>query len=101
MTLRRVGVWSAAKLSGVLYAAMGLVFGVFMLLFQGVMSQFDFGGQQFFPGPAGLLFGVGSLVTLPILYGVMGIAGGAAAAAGYNVIAGWIGGLEFDLTERQ
>ena len=96
MTLRGVGVWSAAKISCVLYAALGLIFGAFMTLVAVVGSVVGF-GEQSFQGPGGLLFGMGAAVVLPIFYGLIGLISGAIAAALYNLVAGWIGGLELDL----
>ena len=84
MTLRGVGVWSAAKISCVLYALMGLIFGAFMTLVAVAGRVFGFGGQSFH-GPEGLLFGMGAVVVLPIFYGLIGLIGGAIAAALYNL----------------
>lgn len=96
MTLRGVGVWSAAKISCVLYAAMGLIFGAFMTLVTVAGRVFDFGGQPF-DGPGGILFGMAAVVALPVVYGLIGLVSGAIAAALYNLVAGWIGGLELEL----
>ena len=42
----------------------------------------------------GILFGIGSIITIPIFYGVMGFIFGMITAFIYNLVAGWIGGLE-------
>jgi hypothetical protein len=41
------------------------------------------------------MFGFG--VFIPIIYGVMGFVFGIITAAIYNVIAGWIGGIEVEV----
>ncbi len=94
--LRRIGVRSAAKVAGALYGLMGLFFGAVLTLVSliGVST-----GQT--PGIQGLLFGVGSIIVLPILYGVMGYIMMAAVAALFNLVAGWTGGLELDLEVSQ
>jgi predicted porin len=43
------------------------------------------------------MFGVGAIVVLPIIYGIMGLIGGAIAAALYNLFSGMVGGVELDL----
>jgi hypothetical protein len=48
--------------------------------------------------PAGFMFGIGSLF-LPIIYGVFGFLGGLIAAAVYNLVAKWTGGVEITLTD--
>lgn len=97
MTLRRIGVWPAAKVTGALYAAMGLVFGAIVSMMSLVGSLFNAGGTD---GLAGMLFGVGAIVFLPVFYGLLGIAFGALTAALYNLVAGTIGGLELDFESR-
>ncbi len=70
---------------------MGLIVGAVVTLvsFIGVST-----GQT--PGIQGLLFGVGSFVLLPILYGVMGFIMMAVMAALFKLVAGWTGGIEMN-----
>ena len=49
------------------------------------------------PAWLGPVFGVGAIVVLPIIYGVLGLIGGAIAAALYNLFSGMVGGIELDL----
>ena len=97
MTLRRIGVWPAAKITGALYAAMGLVFGAIVSMVSLLGSLFNSGAQE---GFAGVLFGVGAIVFLPVFYGLLGVAFGALTAALYNLLAGILGGLELELEAR-
>ena len=91
MVIRRIGPLSAAKIAGLLYALMGLVFGAFVSIFAvaGAMPKDD--------GMAGLMFGMGAIIALPIFYGILGFVMTLIAAALYNLVARLIGGIEIDL----
>ncbi len=100
MEIKRIGVLSAAKIVGGLYAGLGLIFGVLsacfgLITFAGLISETDAEVAGFSAGIflAGLCF-------LPIFYGIIGFIGGAIAAAIYNVVAGFLGGLELELSEK-
>jgi hypothetical protein len=93
MIVRRVGPLSFAKITGVLYALMGLLFGAIFSL----VSLAGFAAASGQEGAAGMLFGVGAIVILPIFYGVLGFLFSLIGAALYNLIAGWVGGVELDL----
>ena len=97
MVLKKIGVLSAAKIAGVLYAAIGLCMG---LVFAGLFSllpQMAPPSEGQMPAWFGAMFGVGSIVILPIMYGIMGFIGGAIGAVIYNIFAGVVGGLELEL----
>ena len=99
MIIRRVGVWSAARLYGGICAVMGLVFGAIFALasmlggMAGAMSE---PGSGFASGGLGILFGAGAIILLPLFYGVLGLIGGAIGAALYNLFAGMFGGIELE-----
>lgn len=99
MVLKRVGVGSAAKVSGALYAAIGLIMGLIFACIAMVGGAMSSGMSQSGAMPAFVsgFFGVGAIIFLPIFYGVMGFIGGAIAAWVYNLVAGMAGGLELDL----
>ena len=84
--IRRFGIGSAAKISGILSAVFGLVAGILVALIGGG-----------FPGFGGLPGWLVSLVGIPILYGLAGVVFGALYAALYNGVAGVVGGLEIEL----
>jgi hypothetical protein len=75
---------------GVLYGLLGLVFVPFFLLASFIGSKNAPGGSAFF-GVFGLLF--------PVFYAVAGFIGGIIAAAIYNLVAKWTGGLEFEVQD--
>ncbi len=94
--LKSVGVMSVAKISGFLYACMGLIFVPFFLII-GIAGSVV--GQKDTPfAPFAGLFGIVMAVLMPLLYGVMGFVMGAIGAALYNVIAKRVGGFELELT---
>ena len=98
MVLKRVGVWSAAKLLGVLYAASGLLVGGLFALLSLVgtnwVPEYTHGAPPEWLGP---MLGVGAVVVLPIFYGLLGLVGGAIGAALFNFVARMVGGLELEL----
>jgi nitrate/nitrite transporter NarK len=97
MVLKSIGVMSAAKVVGVLYAVMGLLMGlVFGAIFAMIPSAMAADGGEV-PGWLAPMFGLGAIVFMPVLYGICGFIGGAIAAAIYNALAGIIGGLELRL----
>lgn len=96
MVLKSIGVMSAAKVVGVLYAVMGLLLGVmFGAIFALIPAAAAGNGDM--PGWLAPMFGFGAIVFMPVVYGIMGFVGGAIAAAIYNGLAGVIGGLELRL----
>ncbi len=94
--VKRFDVLSVAKVAGLCYGAMGLLFVPFFLLFGMVASV---AGKQNPELPAwfGAMFGVGMAVMMPILYAIMGFIMGAIGAFIYNLISKWIGGIEVEL----
>jgi hypothetical protein len=95
--LKSVGVMSVAKIMGLVYGCMGLIFVPFFLIFAlvGTFAQKDASAAPF----AGLL-GIVLAVLLPVMYGVMGFVTGAIGAALYNLIARKFGGFEMEFEIR-
>lgn len=82
----RFGIAQTAKVLGVLYALMGLVFVPFLLI-----------AAMFTPSESESSFGVGLAIMLPLLYGLVGFVFTAIGCALYNLVAGWVGGIEVEL----
>ena len=99
--IRRVGPGSAFKVGLVVYALMGLVMGIFMAGFSMLLGPMGLGspGVPDVPGAhiARLFMGAGAIIFLPIMYGVVGGVFAAIGAFVYNLVAGWVGGLEVDI----
>jgi len=77
-----------------------MVFGVFY----GIMTLmyvpfFLFAVATRHGSAAQVTVGGAFLAFLPILFGAFGFVGGVIAAALYNLIAKWTGGLEFEVTD--
>lgn len=97
MVINRVGPLSIAKLAGMLYVILGLIFGAIISLIAlagGMAAQSDE------PGAAamGAIFGAGAVIVLPVIYGGMGFVMTLLMAALYNVTARIVGGVEIDVS---
>lgn len=97
MVLRRVGVVSCAKISGGLYALLGLIAGCFFALFSLVGSAIGAVASKSGGPLIGMIFGVGAIIFFPILYGALGFIVGLISSALYNLLAGWFGGIEMEI----
>jgi hypothetical protein len=97
MVIRKVGIGSVVKVSGVLYGLLGLVIGLCVALFAVVGLGAAAASNEDVPGWMGSLFGIGAIVIFPIMYGVMGVIGGVLMAALYNLVASITGGLEIEV----
>jgi len=94
-TVKRIGPGSAFKIAATVYGVMGLLFGVIFALISML------GGALLPSAETGvfrMFFGVGAIVVLPIFYGAIGGIFAALGAVIYNLVAGWIGGLEVDIS---
>jgi hypothetical protein len=84
--IKRFSIGQSAKFLGVLYALFGAIFIPFFLLL-----------GMFAPEGSGAGFGTVFAILMPVMYGVFGVIGGAIGAALYNLVAGWIGGIEVEM----
>jgi hypothetical protein len=97
MVINRVGPLSIAKLAGMLYVILGLIFGAIISLIAlagGMAANSDEPGAAFM----GAIFGAGAIIVLPILYGGMGFVMTLLMAALYNVTARIVGGVQIDVS---
>ena len=97
MVIRKVGIASVVKVAGVLYALLGLVFGVCFALFAMAGLGAAAAANDEVPGWFGSVFGIGAVIFLPIVYGVMGAIGGALMSLLYNFVASITGGVEIEV----
>ena len=99
MIVGRMGALSAAKIAGFAYAALGLIFGFFMSVLSlfGLALGQAIGQNNGIEAIVGVIFGLGAIVLLPLVYGTMGFVMGAVSAGIYNLVAKATGGLEIDL----
>lgn len=92
--IKRIAPLQAAKITAILYGAMGLLFIPFFLIMSAFSTQLP--AEQ----RAGMMIGgVGFAIAAPLLYAAMGFVVGAVGALIYNLIAKWVGGLEVELAD--
>lgn len=96
--LKKIGVLSAAKIYGLCCTLMGLLLGLIFALFGSVFSSIMQASGAEVSGM--LVGGLGAIIIMPIMYGIFGFVGGAIGAFIYNLIAGWIGGIEIELENK-
>ncbi|MET0649595.1 MAG: hypothetical protein ABW208_23535 [Pyrinomonadaceae bacterium] len=101
MQIRRMGVFSCAKIYAIVMAAFGLVIGViyglFFMIVGGAMLAAGSGRESGPAGASGLIIGLVMMVVIPIFYGVLGFIMGAIGALVYNIASGFVGGIELEL----
>jgi hypothetical protein len=90
--IRSVGIAQFAKVLGVLYLFMGICFSVLFWLF----SLATPGASGAMP-MLGVGRGIGIVIVMPLIYAFFGVVFGALFAWFYNMVAGWVGGIELDL----
>jgi hypothetical protein len=94
MVIKRIGPFSCAKITGTLYAILGLVFGgIFSLIaLAGGFASTNSDATRY-----GTMVGAAAVFVFPILYGCFGFVVTLIGAGLYNVIAGLVGGVELDV----
>jgi hypothetical protein len=94
--VKSVGVMSVAKIMGLIYACIGVIFIPFILLFAALGSAFGpMTGQP--NNPFAGVVGIVLAVIAPVFYGGFGFVVGAVGALLYNLFSGWVGGFELQL----
>jgi hypothetical protein len=93
--IKSVGVLSVAKIMGMIYGCMGLIFAPMFLLI-GLMGSALGQRNSSLAG----IFGVGFAVLMPVFYGVLGFIAGLIGALLYNLFARWVGGFELEMEMR-
>jgi hypothetical protein len=76
---------------------MGVLIGGILALVSTLGLALGQGGSGDGPAWLSAIFGVGSIVLFPIIYGVMGFVGGMITSVLYNMLAGFVGGIEVQL----
>ncbi len=95
MKIKRFGVISVAKTMGAIYALLGFIGGLIILVIMLIV-----GNQADLEGFEAIVFGIGAPIILPIFYGTIGFVGGVISAVLYNMIARKIGGIEVTIEDK-
>ena len=90
--LKRIAPASAFKVGLVVYGLLGLVPGVFCSAV--ALAGIPFAPHAHMPRAFGLL----AVIICPMVWGTIGGIVNAISALIYNLAAGWVGGLEVDIT---
>jgi hypothetical protein len=93
--LKKIGIMSVAKFSGIYGLLIGLIAGIFVA----VISMIGTTGPDL--GALGFVFGFGAIIALPIFYGIGGFIGGIISAFLFNIIAKMAGGIEMHFKELE
>tara|TARA_Y100000034_G_scaffold130083_1_gene187703 strand:+ start:510 stop:803 length:294 start_codon:yes stop_codon:yes gene_type:complete len=97
MELKRISPLPFAKVSALLGAIMGLIFG--LIIFS--LSKLIANSQT--PELASIAFANASamvIITLPIFYGIFGFLFGLISAVLYNLVAKWVGGINLEFSKK-
>ena len=94
MTIKRIAPVSCAKITGTLYAILGLIVGACFSL---VALTGGFASRSSTAVGIGMLTGTSAIVVFPILYGLIGFLSTLIGAWLYNVLAGMVGGIQMDV----
>ncbi|MFL6332516.1 MAG: hypothetical protein ACJ754_04145 [Pyrinomonadaceae bacterium] len=98
--IKRVGVFSCAKIYSITLAAMGLligiIYGLIFMVLGGAMLAGG-GSNSGMAGGSSFVIGLVMMIAIPVFYGFVGFIGGLIGGVVYNVAAGVVGGLELEL----
>jgi hypothetical protein len=91
--LKRIGPASAFKVGLVSYAILGLIAGVFCSLL--AVSGASFAPHAHLPFVRAV--GLFAVILCPVVYGIIGGVVAVIGALLYNLVSGWVGGVEVEL----
>ncbi len=88
--IKKIGVMSYAKISTIVMAIIGLILGIFYAILGAAAKTL--GGEATWMGSMGLL----AIILTPLFYAIIGFVTGVIGSLIYNLIAGWVGGVEIE-----
>lgn len=94
MVIKRIGPLSCAKIVGTLHLFLGLVVGGAISL---IAVAGGFGTDAPEIAGIGAIIGLGSIVFFPVLYGCIGFVTALVGAWLYNLMSGFVGGVQMDV----
>jgi len=93
-TLKKIGVLSSSKLLAVLMAIVGLIAGILYSFGGAIYDVFTTGSVNLGTALAFL-----ALIGMPLIFAIPGFIVGAFGAFLYNLVAGWVGGIEMNFDQ--
>jgi hypothetical protein len=98
-TLKRINPFQLAKILAALYGLLSLLIVPFFVLaaVAGTMAPHASDGAAPSSPALAIGFALGMAIVMPVLYAAMGFIGGLLVGWIYNLLAKWIGGLEFEV----
>jgi hypothetical protein len=101
MTIRRFSVLSLAKIQSLVAFGIGIfigiIYGASFMIFGAFMSSLAPRDAQAMSGISSVVIGIVLMIAIPLAYAVIGFIGGAIAGLIYNLAAGIVGGIRFEL----
>ena len=94
VVIKKIGILSLAKLETILMAIFGLLLGIFYAILAAVI-----GTGETLTDITLIQFGWLSIIIFPVIYAILGFVTGIIGGWLYNVIAGWVGGIELELSK--
>jgi hypothetical protein len=105
VTVRKVGVFSVAKIQSIIMCVIGLLIGVIyglaFMIFGAFITGFAPRDQQAAGGISTILIGLVMMIAFPILYAILGFIGGAVGGLVYNIAAGVVGGIKLEVDSSE
>jgi hypothetical protein len=99
--IKRFAIWPVAKISFVVGAILGFLIGGFFWMVTGIVSQIPF--EEFGSDATGLeslgAMGIVLPFFMAVFYGVLMMVGNVIFTGLYNILAGFVGGLEVELAQ--
>lgn len=98
--IKRLNVWSVAKVSFVLGGMLGVIAGIFLWMFTGLLAQFPMAELSDTEG-LGELGSMGAMMPLfmGVIYAFMLMIVNSIMAGVYNLMGGLVGGIELTLVQ--
>jgi hypothetical protein len=97
--IKRINIWSVAKVSFVLGGVLGFVLGLLFWMFASVLAQLSLEEFSNMDGMTELgALGIILPFMMAIFYGIGAMVGNAIMAGVYNLLANLVGGVELTLT---
>jgi len=96
-TLKSIGPLQLGKIFAALYGLLSLIFIPFFLLFAALAAFIPTQPGSPSSGAIGIGFALVTCIVMPVVYAVLGFIIGVVGAWVYNMIAKWLGGIQFDV----